>query len=194
LTLFPSDVLNLKAKFKIWWQLSTRVKPTGAPGGATLSWLLDTRLDRSNNNVLYSYTINNGSGENLLSRISYTGLASAAGNRFIDFTYEARTDRSSSYLFGALSEQTKRLQSISTRVGASVVRSYALVYEASGTSARSLLKSVQECASGKCLSANTFDWDNVAVGFDAAPLDRRGWDTLPRPSGVGALWTYSPRK
>jgi hypothetical protein len=70
---------------------NARVKPAGAINNATMSWLLDTQLDRANNNVLYAYQAQ-GSGQNLLTQITYTGQGINAGDRSVQFTYEDRAD------------------------------------------------------------------------------------------------------
>ena len=148
---------------------NSRVKPVGAPSAATLggslSWLLNTRLDRSENNVQYTYATF-GSGENLLSSIAYTGSGTNPGNREVVFSYETRPDRSSSYLAGALSEQTMRLLKIETKApllesttGPStvLVRSYTPTYTVSNYSGRSILSSLKECfPNGQCLPAHQF--------------------------------------
>ncbi len=149
---------------------NARVKPSGAMNGAlngaTLSWLLDTRINRSGNYIQYGYTVF-GSGENLLIAITYTGFGTDVGSRQVLFTYENRPDRSSSYLAGALNEQTQRLLNIQTKApisdapgtAAVVVRTITPSYSTSNYSGRSIMNSVQECfPGGQCMPAQKFSF------------------------------------
>ena len=117
--------------------------------------------DRVGNNQLYSYT-DFGNGEVLLSTINYTGSGSTTGDRQVTFAYEGRAaasagaqDMSSSYLAGGLSMQTKALQSITTAVGATTVRTYTPHYVLAAYSQRLLMASMKECAGTTCHPASS---------------------------------------
>jgi len=167
------------------------VDVTGLATPQTLSWQLARRQDGAGNAVTYLYNTGGtvGSGESLLTRIQYTDFVSSSvtsGNRFVDLCYEERpgvvapaatnpcgakttsiwtnagSDRSSSYLAGALVEQTRRLRTITVSANSARVRRYELNYAApSGYSARSLLRDVLVCGSNdtSCLPKTVFGWN-----------------------------------
>ncbi len=124
------------------------------PGGATapLSWMLKREIDPLGNTITYTYGNsdiigNYGAGEVLLHGISYTGYATDPGDRSVTLVYEPRPDmdQTSSYVAGGVTRQTRRLAAIGTFDGGQAVRSYALNYQASIYSGRSLLANVAEC-------------------------------------------------
>ena len=141
------------------------------PGGVSvpLTWMVSVVQDRVGNAMHYGYT-SYGDGETLVNGIWYTGTPSALGNRRVAFSYEDRpvgagtNDRSSSYLAGGLTRQTKRLTSIITFVDAAPVRSYVLNYGSgvSTSTGRSLLQSVADCAhdgtNWVCKPPTAFAW------------------------------------
>ncbi|MEQ1514309.1 MAG: SpvB/TcaC N-terminal domain-containing protein [Lysobacteraceae bacterium] len=123
------------------------------PGGVSvpLTWMIARVEDRVGNAMHYNYT-GYGDGETLVGSIQYTSFGATLGDRMVAFSYEDRpsgagsNDRSSSYLAGGLTRQTKRLTSVVTFVGSAPVRSYVLSYGLSTTTGRSLLQSVADCA------------------------------------------------
>ena len=147
------------------------------PGGLTLpeSWLIERRLDRIGNNVIYTYQ-NFGNAEVLPLAIYYTGLNAAQGDRSVQFAYQLRpttggaNDQSSSYLAGGLTRQSQRLTTITTFAGAETVRQYRLVYGISAATGRSLLQSVQDCgyngAAATCHRPTTFAWQSAAETYN----------------------------
>jgi len=145
---------------------NTRVKPKSS---TPLSWLVEKIEDRVGNNQSYTYTAGSN-GENLIQRIEYTGFNGTANDqntiRSVNFAYQARTstpsgcsgntcanDVSSSYLAGGLTMQTQALQSITTMVGASTVRTYTPTYSASQYSGRLFMTALQECATSNGTTA-----------------------------------------
>ena len=141
---------------------NTQVQPKA---NATLTWLLAKVEDRVGNNQLYTYVNSDsegsfGSGEVLLSTITYTGFTNSknvttAGNRTVSFSYEKRTDAgvsdmSSSYLAGGLSLQTRALKAITTAVNGTTARVYLPTYMASLYSGRLMMNGVTECAGSSC--------------------------------------------
>lgn len=169
---------------------STAASPARVvPGGVSvpLSWLIARVEDRVGNAMHYSYT-SVGDGETLADAIWYTGTVSAMGNRRVAFTYEDRpsgagsNDRSSSYLAGGVTRQTKRLAAVTTFVDTAPVRSLVLDY-GSGVSAstgRSLLQSVSDCAHDGanwiCKPPTTFGWQHGAMSYTLKAM----------PSGLSA--------
>jgi len=153
-----------------------QVRPTAVSGGGCVAnaWLLTQEQDQAGNSVDYQYT-RYGDGEQLLSRIDYTGNSISIGNRSVRFAYGARSvanqvDKSVSYLAGYRSEQSQRLSSISSFVGNQQVRQYKLTHIISDASARLLLQRVQECAYENnievaCLPFSEFDWGDQAPFF-----------------------------
>ncbi len=98
------------------------------PGGqsSTLSWQITRQTDLYGNSIHYVYK-NYASGELLLERIRYTGNNASLGNRAVEFNYVKRdtpsgvlnsppkiNDFSSSYIAGGLSQQTQRLDAVTT--------------------------------------------------------------------------------
>ncbi len=187
--------------------VSSNSRVTVAVNGAgtqTLSWQLARRQDGAGNSVHYFYNQAQyigggaspvGSGESLLTRITYTGFVDAAGasvhtgHRRVEFCYEDRpgvappasvnpclaksesvwnasgSDRSSSYLAGALVEQTQRLRAITVTDTGARVRRYELNYAApSAYTGRSLLRDVLVCGSdgNSCLPKTVFAWNESA--------------------------------
>lgn len=148
------------------------------PGGVSvpLTWLVARVEDLVGNAMHYAYT-SYGDGETLVNAIRYTGTPSAVGNRLVSFNYEDRpvgagtNDRSSSYLAGGLTRQTKRLTSIVTFVDSTPVRSYVLSYGTgvSTTTGRSLLQSVADCAhdgaNWVCKPPTAFAWQQGAPTY-----------------------------
>lgn len=139
------------------------------PGGVSvpLTWMIARVEDRVGNAMHYNYT-GYGDGETLIGSIQYTSLGATLGDRMVAFSYEDRptgtgsNDRSSSYLAGGITRQTKRLTSVVTFVGSAPVRSYVLGYGLSTTTGRSLLQSVADCAhdgtNWVCKPPTTFAW------------------------------------
>ncbi|HJU38935.1 MAG TPA: SpvB/TcaC N-terminal domain-containing protein, partial [Tahibacter sp.] len=181
---------------------NSRVSPAGV--GVTLNWQLEKIEDRVGNNQFYFYT-NHGNGEVLLSQIRYTGKDASEGNRRVVFESETRpmaSDRSSSYIAGGLTVQTRRLKQIETWVGANEqVSVYKLDYEeplakqqAGFYSGRSQLQKITQCAYDggveKCLAPTTIDWNDAPPDFVLRPLSIDG---LPAPSPMPNGAQIDPR-
>lgn len=151
---------------------SARVVPGGV--SVPLTWMAVRTEDRVGNVMHYAYT-SYGDGETLVNAIRYTGTLNTVGNRLVSFNYEDRpvgagtNDRSSSYLAGGLTRQTKRLTSIVTFVDSTPVRSYVLSYGSavSTTTGRSLLQSVADCAydgaNWVCKPPTAFAWQQGPI-------------------------------
>ena len=151
------------------------------PGGVSvpLTWMVAVVLDRVGNAMHYAYT-DYGSGETLVNGIWYTGTSSVLGDRRVAFTYEDRplggssNDRSSSYLAGGLTRQTKRLTAVTTFVASTPVRNLTLAYTLSTTTGRSLLQSATDCAhdgtNWVCRPPTSFSWQQGAPTYGVKTL------------------------
>lgn len=188
-TQFGGDLGTASTYFKverksgeIAWYGGTSTAATPArviPGGVTvpLTWMVSVVLDRADNAMHYAYT-SHGDGETLVNGIWYTGNSSTLGTRRVSFTYEDRpagagsNDRSSSYLAGGVTRQTKRLTAVTTFANDVAVRSWVLNYGTgvSATTGRSLLQSVSDCAydgaNWVCKSPTTFAWQHGAPTYE----------------------------
>lgn len=211
-TQFGGDLGSASTYFKverksgeIAWYGGTSTAATPArviPGGVSvpLTWMVSVVLDRADNAMHYAYT-SYGDGETLVNGIWYTGTSSALGTRRVSFTYEDRpagagsNDRSSSYLAGGVTRQTKRLTAVTTFANDVAVRSWVLNYGTgvSASTGRSLLQSVNDCAydgaNWICKSPTTFTWQQgaptyafktVTTGLPALAANQREY---VRPAG-----------
>ncbi len=187
-TQFGGDLGSASTYFKverksgeIAWYGGTSTAATPArviPGGVSvpLTWMVSVVLDRADNAMHYAYT-SYGDGETLVNGIWYTGNSSTLGTRRVSFTYEDRpagagsNDRSSSYLAGGVTRQTKRLTAVTTFANDVAVRSWVLNYGTgvSASTGRSLLQSVSDCAydgaNWICKSPTTFAWQQGAPTY-----------------------------
>jgi RHS repeat-associated protein len=187
-TQFGGDLGSASTYFKverksgeIAWYGGTSTAATPArviPGGVSvpLTWMVSVVLDRADNAMHYAYT-SYGEGETLVNGIWYTGNSSTLGTRRVSFTYEDRpsgagsNDRSSSYLAGGVTRQTKRLTAVTTFANDVAVRSWVLNYGTgvSTSTGRSLLQSVTDCAydgaNWICKSPTTFAWQQGAPTY-----------------------------
>ncbi len=137
-------------------------------GGKTqiMSWAIAEVQDRSKNTITYDY-FNYPNGENLLSAVHYTGTNGSDGDRHVRMVYENRPDLNRSYMAGGLTVSTKRLQKVQTQYQSQTIREYKLTYDTSDFTSRSIVKEIQECASGNCLPATkvttyqpSYEWDD----------------------------------
>ncbi|SUS08797.1 conserved exported hypothetical protein [uncultured Defluviicoccus sp.] len=182
------------------WYVPVATSPGGSVDAA-LSWVLRRRANRAGNFVEYRYQ-DFGSGEFLVSSISYSGTGSTdsgggtAGNRQVIFTYEARPDATNSFIAGAESRQTQRLKTVRTLIGADEVRTYTLGFggQASQSTGRTLLRTIQVCARStaaqgggtSCLPTTTIQWQE---GTQPRVLSR-----VVADGGVPAPYPYTLRQ
>ncbi len=185
-TQFGGDLASAGTYFKVerksgeiaWYGNTSTAASTARviPGGASvpLTWMVSVVLDRVGNAMHYAYT-DYGDGETLANGIWYTGTSSALGTRRVAFTYEDRpntggaNDRSSSYLAGGVTRQTKRLSAVTTFVDNAPVRSLVLTYALSATTGRSLMQTATDCAHDGaawiCRPPTTFAWQHGLPTF-----------------------------
>lgn len=155
-----------------------------APKDGPQSWALDTVKDRSGNFIKFSYEQDANTGEHRPTFIRYggSGLASHAA---VQFSYADRNDKWKRYIDETRNDLRSRVDQVKTYVGTNldgdvvssgnVVRAYALQYEYSPTSGRSLLNSVQVSARNpntnvmESLRPTKFDWGkpNKLPGFES---------------------------
>ncbi|MEV0568506.1 FG-GAP-like repeat-containing protein [Dactylosporangium sp. NPDC050588] len=132
-------------------------------------WLLASEMDRSGNEIQYEYSASTGAqgNEYLPLRIRYTFHSvkgsPLAGQRYVEFGYETRPDKSFSYVAGVRFNLTQRLKAVSMYAPNPGVTSLAWKYQLDYTqdlAGHSLLASVRKCGvSGGCLRAKLFGWD-----------------------------------
>lgn len=160
--------------------------------GMPVSWALSAIVDSASNHIDFDYyTPNAATGEYLLKQIRYGGNFAAGQSAYaaVRFAYEARPDAWTRYIGDVHNDQRNRLMTIQTYVGTAgaiddnggtLVREYTLGYELSLSSGRSMLNSVQVCATSStiaatgqtaqltCLPHTTFAWGkprSVPAGF-----------------------------
>jgi hypothetical protein len=119
-----------------------------------------------------------------------TATACSSWHR-VDLIYGDRADKAEAYHQGGKVVNTQLLQRVDVRVGAGaggdgvLVRAYRLTHEASTRTARSVLKSITECADAagtNCLPAHKFSYTGVvgsytqATGFNLGGTALSSWD------------------
>ncbi len=137
------------------------------------SWALGRVEDRAGNFLTISYFENSfAGGEHKPAVISYTGNSNTgiAPYASVTFNYEstARPDAFSGYESGSIVQDTRRLGSITTKVGTSVVKNYFLTYQTalSPDTNRSRLESITECdAAETCLPSTFATYAYPTLGF-----------------------------
>jgi RHS repeat-associated protein len=105
----------------------SNIETTGvSTGNVTLMWLLSKVTDRNGNTITYEYEEVTGNGEFYLTKIQY------AGNRSVEFGYEARSDKQKLYFTGVSLNCNKRLKTISTYIGQTLIKQYQFNYTNDG--------------------------------------------------------------
>lgn len=128
-------------------------------------WWRRKESDALGNAITYSYerdSATRGLGAVYLRKIAYGGNAAKglADSAWVNFDYEDRPDRHAGYRAGYEMVMQRRLKSIQTVSGSSVLHNYTLVYETGPTSARSRLKRITQCAAdGACLPPTVMDFE-----------------------------------
>ncbi len=122
-------------------------------------WALNRSTDLNGNYITYTYTEVDGSY--YPKTIAYSGndAGGLTPGRFVDFSYETRTDSFPQFEGGAPFRYAKRLSGITTRLGNQPVLQYFLDYTYETVTGRSMVTAVSECDSvGVCLPATTLGW------------------------------------
>lgn len=152
---------------------SDAVQPNADSKKDGQSWAIARVEDRSGNYVSYQYEQNLNTGEHIPKYIRYGGAGQSA-HAAVEFVFESRTDSWKRYIDETRNDLRQRIVTIRTHVGdnldASIpaagsraVHRYEFGYDMSPTSGRSMLQTVQPCAtaidgSEKCLLETTFRW------------------------------------
>ncbi|MEQ1593262.1 MAG: RHS repeat-associated core domain-containing protein [Thiobacillaceae bacterium] len=127
------------------------------------AWTVNKISDTVGNYLGFTYTENNATGEQRVSRIDYTGNSATGLSPYnhIDFSYAARANTAPAvYVAGSMNQLTQRLTAITTWAGTIQARTYTLAYAAQGD----FLASVQECdGAGTCVNPTTFTWQFPAA-------------------------------
>jgi RHS repeat-associated protein len=157
------------------------------PGHSTpIAWSTNKVYDPSGNHYTASYVTVAGTGQQLPSRIDYTGnvlqAPATATYNSVRFSYDkSRTDIEVGYVAGARVRNTARLTQINTYAGATAAKSYRLAYSVSASTARSRVDSVTECAgtgaAAPCLAPTVFRWEDTPANFSGTVVD------YPTPKG-----------
>lgn len=163
----------------------------GAAKSGAQSWALNRVEDRIGNYISYKYTQDTVTGEHLLSAVRYGGKGKPA-HAAVRFEYEDRPDAWKRYIDETRNDLRKRISHIRTHVGndlevsvGTLVRDYALTYERSPTSGRSLLTQVKACARHpdngtiECMPATTFAWGKPAPGKTPGFVSVGEWANAP---------------
>ncbi|MFS2002660.1 RHS repeat-associated core domain-containing protein [Duganella sp. CT11-25] len=187
---------------------STALYPqnSGAPNkvGQAISWALSSIVDRSGNHIDFDYSLDVNTGEHLPVQIRYGGNYAKPQNHYaaVRFSPEVRQDAWTRYIADARNDQRNRLKSISTYINTAgsvndqsgkQIRNYTLTYERSLSSGRSLLNSVQVCATDSggiqsCLLPTTFAWGRPSGAAQAfvSQTPNLGWGSAAGcTSGAG---------
>lgn len=134
-------------------------------------WALNRIRDRDGNHADFTYAEDTASGVHRPVAILYAGnlLTGAQPYYRVGFVYEARPahDVPSRQHVGAAIADPLRLDRIDVLHVASgrTVRSYDLSYATPGSTGRSRLAAVQECAGSTCLPATQFTWSGSTAGW-----------------------------
>jgi RHS repeat-associated protein len=162
-----------------------RVLP-GEGTGTPVSWALSRVTDARGNYYSISYTSN--SGQQVPSRIDYTGNANSPAlspYNSVVFVYDtARSDVESAYVAGYKILNPQRLARIETYSGSTLVKTYSITYQTSTPTVRSRVASITECAgaSGPCLSPTSFTWEDTALTSHGTSISYPAPDTEFGPS------------
>lgn len=167
-------------------------------GQATpLAWSVNKVTDARTNYYTVAYTTFGTTGQQLLSRIDFTGNVAAATPTYnsVQFVYDqSRTDVETRYVLGVKISSTARLTNIQTYAAATLVKDYRLAYSTSTPTARSRIASVTECADTgtTCLAPTTFAWENTQTNFSGPVIDYPDegaqFGTLARGVLVNQYW------
>ncbi|HED52094.1 MAG TPA: hypothetical protein ENI83_00930, partial [Gammaproteobacteria bacterium] len=162
---------NGPAWFKVWTRpgqilrygntANARIEATGRSD--VMVWAVDRIEDRVGNYLSIDYNEDTANGVYEPTVIRYTGndAAGLVASQSVTFNYQTRNDKTVKYIAGSRMQRTRRLKSIQTHDGATLVRQYRLDYDTGSISGRSRLTSVTECnAANQCYPPTVFNWQN----------------------------------
>ncbi|MCW8091134.1 FG-GAP-like repeat-containing protein [Alteromonas sp. ASW11-130] len=141
------------------------------------AWALRKVEDASDNYYTFSYDKVSGSLEYYPTQVSYSAHSTHSYKNKIKFIYEGRHDVSESYIAGEKSSVTKRLKTIESYYGSSLLRKYKLSYKKDlasyGNSASSLLEAIEACdINDKCLAPTVFSWNAKSLNQSSSYQDK----------------------
>ncbi|MGV6825357.1 MAG: RHS repeat-associated core domain-containing protein, partial [bacterium] len=172
------------AYFKVWTKAGeireygvssdARVEAEGhGSNGVVQHWALNKVEDTKGNYFTISYHEDHLNGEHYPLRIDYTGntLANLTPFASITYEYEDRPDSSFGYLSGSKISSNKRLASLSSYDGASLLRRYQFDYYATDLkNPRSRLAQIRMCtdsAATQCVAPTRIEWQKHDFAFDS---------------------------
>jgi RHS repeat-associated protein len=167
-------------RWYVWTKDGTKSTYTSqlVTASGTFRWALAEVRDPRGNAVTYSYTC--GGGDCFLDNVSYNGV-------LVKLYWEGRPDTVSYATGASLATTGYRLKTIDVLVGGSRARAYKLSYTTSGTTARSLLVSVQQFGTNA-----TLDGSGTVTGGTALPAMTFGWQqNVAPPAGQTAADFYA---
>lgn len=148
----------------------------GGPNGSVRTWALSEVRDRYGNQMTVSYEKVDAPSpdvgltwEQLPSEIRYTAHVPSGlpAPRKVRFTYSNRAEWNVGFRWGKRFETKRRLDRITMlSTGDTVVRRYELAYTTEGSTRKTKLQSVTECAAnGVCKPPTRFRWSLGEEGF-----------------------------
>ncbi|WP_395373634.1 RHS repeat-associated core domain-containing protein [Marinicella sp. W31] len=148
-------------------------------GNDPLNWYLTDERDTFGNYIEYTYQ-EHGINEWLLDKVYYSGFNTTRGTRSIEFSYSDRgVDYNKTFLWGHAFERSQQLDSITTKVGASIERAYEFDYLNSTVNDALLLDKVTEKAYGtsglveRVIAQNSWskdDWQGNQARYEYSDL------------------------
>ena len=171
---------GIPESFKVWTGSGLIMEYGNSPdsrievgGSSPIFWLVNKVSDTKGNYYTVTYDENSLTGEYFPVSINYTGNASAGIVPYasVKFSYESRPDSIRKYLAGKIvSASSRRIKSISSFYGNTLVRAYQFTYQLS-PAGLSQMVSFKECGiDGKCHSPSRFTWKNLS-NYSYVPFD-----------------------
>ncbi len=169
---------NGPASFKVWTKggqiteygltADSQIKAEGKDSVAV--WSLNKIQDTVGNYLEVHYFKDEAKGTYYPIEINYTGNNRAEPRLLpyssVKFIYEDRPDAKVSYQAGSKNTLDKRLKTIQTYQGSTLVYEYRLNYEISKNTFRSRITSIEKCTgSGICLPPTKFEWQTNEEGW-----------------------------
>jgi len=155
--------------------LSSRIEATGRSD--VMVWAVDRIEDRVKNylTVEYNEDTANGVYEPTVIRYTANDAAGLTDSQSVLFSYLPRPDTTVKYIAGSRMQRLRRLATIKTYDGTTLVKQYALAYDTGFITGRSRLTRVTECdAANRCYPPTVFNWQN---GSFSTFTDGGAWAT-----------------
>ncbi|MBL8906893.1 MAG: VCBS repeat-containing protein, partial [Rhizobiales bacterium] len=156
---------------------------SGVTAATAFRWMLSSTQDRYGNRIEYANVCENAALlDCYVDTIVYKNAGNTADIATIRFYRESRPDVISFATGKGLGRITKRIRSISVRMGPSLVRAYALAYDIGTATGLSRLRSVREygrdavidaagvISGGSSLPATAFSYSDASKAFAVGPM------------------------